>query len=85
MGVRDLVQFMLEVYQIIVDGVSKLSDNEIMVQFIMFLLVGFEIIGSILINVVYFFVVNLKVQNKFIEEIDKVEEICGSIFFYDYV
>lgn len=77
----------MEAQQNIVDGVSKLNDDEIMVQFIIFLVVGFEIIGSILISIVYFFVINLVVQDKFIEEIDKVEVemVCNNFFFYDYV
>ena len=84
-GVRDLVQLMLEAHQTTVDGVSKLSDNEIMAQSITFLLAGFETTGSTLTNAAYLLAANPKVQNKLIEEIDKAEETRGSTPLYDHV
>ena len=84
-GVRDLVQLMLEAHETTVDGVSKLSDNEIMAQSITFLLAGFETTGSTLTNAAYLLAANPKVQNKLIEEIDKAEEARGSTPLYDHV
>ena len=42
-GNRDLVQLMLEAHE---DGVSKLSDDEIMAQSLTFLVGGFETTGK---------------------------------------
>ena len=44
-GKRDLVQLMLEAHEEQVDGVSKLSDNEITAQSIQFLVTGFVTTG----------------------------------------
>ena len=41
-GTKDLVQLMLKAHEEHVDGVSKMSDDEIMAQSIVFLVAGFE-------------------------------------------
>ena len=45
-GNRDLVQLMLEAHEEQVEGVSKLSDDEIMAQSLAFLVAGFETTGK---------------------------------------
>ena len=46
-GNRDLVQLMLEAHEEQVEGVSKLSDDEIMAQSMAFLVAGFETTGKL--------------------------------------
>ena len=84
-GKKDLVQLMLEAHEATVDGVSKLSDNEIMAQSITFLLAGFETTDSTLTNTAYFLATYPEVQEKLIEEIEKAEEARGSTPLYDHV
>ena len=44
-GNRDLVQLMLEAHEENIDGVSKLSDDEITAQSVVFLVAGYETTG----------------------------------------
>ncbi|KAL9960130.1 hypothetical protein ACROYT_G033539 [Oculina patagonica] len=86
-GRRDLLQLMLEAHEVTVDGVSKLSDEEIMAlpQSIVFLLAGFETTGTTLSSTAYFLATHPDVQDKLIEEIDKADEARGDTPLYDYV
>lgn len=52
---------MLEVQEEIVYGVSKFSYDEVIVQFVIFFIVGFEMIGNILSSMVYYLVIYLEV------------------------
>lgn len=82
---RDLLQLMLEAHEVTVNGVSKLSDDEIMAQSITFLLAGFETTGTTLSSTAYFLATHPDVQDKLIEEIDKADEARGDTPLYDYV
>lgn len=82
---RDLLQLMLEAHEVTVNGVSKLSDDEIIAQSITFLLAGFETTGTTLSSTAYFLATHPDVQDKLIEEIDKADEARGDTPLYDYV
>ena len=82
---RDFVQLMLEAHEVTVDGVSKLSNDEIMAQSIVFLLAGFETTATTLSSTAYFLTTYPDVQDKLIEEIDKADEARGDTPLYDYV
>lgn len=84
---KDLVELMMEAQENIVDGVSKLNDDEIMAQSITFLVAGFETTGSTLTSTAYLLATNPAVQDKLIEEIDKaeVEMARNNSSLYDHV
>lgn len=56
-------------YQVNVDGVCKLTDDEVTAQSIIFLLAGFETTGSTLSNTAFFLATYPDVQEKLIAEI----------------
>ena len=82
---RDLLQLMLEAHEVTVDGVSKLRDDEIVAQSIIFLLAGFDSSGTTLSSTAYFLATRPDVQDKLIAEIDKADEARGDTPLYDYV
>lgn len=77
----------MEAQENIVDGVSRLSDDEVMAQSITFLVAGFETTGSTLTSTAYLLATNPVVQEKLIEEIDKAEaeRARNSYPLYDHV
>ena len=79
-GRRDLVQLMLEAHEEKIQGVARLSDDEIIAQSVTFLLAGHETTGNTLSNTAFFLVNNPDVQDKLIEELDKV---CTHALFPD--
>ena len=47
-GNRDLVQLMLEAHEENIDGVSRLSDDEVTAQSVAFLVAGYETTGNMI-------------------------------------
>ena len=54
-------------YQVNIDGVSKLNDEEITAQSVIFLLAGFERTGNTLSNTAYFLATHPDAQEKLID------------------
>lgn len=84
-GQRDLVQLMLEAHKVNIDGVCKLTDDEITAQSITFLLAGFETTGTTLSNTAYLLVDHPDVQERLTAEIDQANKNRGDTPLYDYV
>jgi len=84
-GNRDLVQLMLEAHEEQVEGVSKLSDDEIMAQSMAFLVAGFETTGNTLTSTAYYLATNPDVQDRLIQEIDELVETRGDKPLYEVV
>ena len=68
----DLVQLMLDAREEKIEGMARLSDDEIIAQSITFLVAGHETTGSTLSNLAFFLINNPDVQDKLIKELDKV-------------
>lgn len=84
-GTKDLVQLMLKAHEEHVDGVRKLSDDEIMAQSIVFLVAGFETTGNTLTSIAYFLAKYPEVQDRLIREIDELINTHGNEPLYELV
>ena len=79
------MQLMLEAHEETVQGVSKLSDDEVTAQSVTFLIAGFETTGNTLCSTAYFLATYPEVQDRIIQEVDEALESSGSKPLYDVV
>ena len=84
-GNRDLVQLMLEAQEETVNGVSKLSHDEVTAQSVTFLIAGFETTGNTLSSTAYYLASYPEVQDRIIQEVDEALDSSGSKPLYDVV
>ena len=76
---KDLVQLMLDAREEKVDGMAKLKDEEIIAQSVTFLLAGHETTGNTLSNLAFYLINNPDIQDKLINELDKVNATVNNI------
>ncbi|XP_032226943.2 cytochrome P450 3A2 [Nematostella vectensis] len=81
----DVVQIMIEANQTVIDGESKLNENEMRATCLSFLAAGYETTATTLINASYFLATNNHVQEKLAEEIKSALEKDGNMSTYDFV
>ena len=84
-GQRDLVQLMMEAHEETVQGVSKLSDDEVTAQSVTFLVAGFETTGTTLSTTAYLLATHPEVQERIIREVDEVLEARGEKSLYEVI
>ncbi|XP_029190059.2 cytochrome P450 3A2-like [Acropora millepora] len=84
-GSKDLVQLMLKAHEENENGVSRLSEDEIMAQSITFFLAGFQTTGNTLTCTAYYLATHPEVQDRLIREIDELKETSGDMPLYDMV
>ncbi|XP_073242641.1 cytochrome P450 3A2-like [Porites lutea] len=84
-GNRDLVQLMLEAHEENIDGVSRLSDDEVTAQSVAFLVAGYETTGNTLTSIAYYLATHPDIQDRLIREIDEVLASSGDKPLYDIV
>ena len=81
---KDLLQLMMNANdETTVEGVSRLSDEEIVAQSIVFLLAGYETSSNTLAFTLYFLAVNPDVQDKLRKEISEALESNAKKPLYD--
>lgn len=85
-GRRDLLQLMLEAHEEeLAEGLTKLSDEELAAQSVVFLLAGFETTGTTLSCAAHVLGTRPDVQEKLIQELDKARQNRGDESLYDFV
>jgi cytochrome P450 len=84
-GRPDLLQLMLDAHKEQLEGLSKLSDDEIAAQSLIFLLAGFETTGTTLSCTAYLLATHPDLQEKLIEELDKARKSRGDMSLYELV
>ena len=81
---NDLVQLMLDAHEVTVNGIRKLSDDEVIAQSVVFLLAGFETTGTTLSSAAFFLATKPDVQERLIREIDKAQQTRGDASLYAF-
>ena len=77
-GRKDLLQLMMTATdETTVEGVSRLSDDEVVAQSIIFLLAGYETSSNTLAFTLYHLAVNPDIQDKLRSEINEAMETCA--------
>ena len=84
-GRKDLLHLMMIANDETTEGVSKLSDDEIVAQSIIFLLAGYETSSNTLAFTLYHLAVNPDIQNKLRAEIKEAMESNAKKPLYDVV
>ena len=85
-GRKDLLQLMLTAHEeTTVEGVSRLTDDEIIAQCVVFLLAGYETSSNTLSFAAYYLAMNPDVQDKLRQEIEKAVESNPDVNLYDLI
>ena len=86
MGRKDLLQLMMMANdETTVEGVSRLSDDEVMAQSVIFLLAGYETSSNTLSFTLYHLAINPDVQDKLRAEIKEAMETTAKTLLYDMI
>ncbi|XP_001622402.2 cytochrome P450 3A41 [Nematostella vectensis] len=82
-GRNDFIQLMLDAQAQTIEGVPKLTPDQIAAQSVTFLIAGFETTGTTMSNTAYFLATHPDVQEKLVQELDKARENRGDMSLYD--
>ena len=84
-GRRDLIQLMLEAKEESVNGIQKLTDEEIIAQTIVILGAGFETTGSTLAFTAYYLALHQEIQAKLRQEIEEAARSHEHVWTLDLI